>query len=130
MATGVGGNAEEIGLTNDRVRTMAASRLAAAGVYQDFSGEYPTPRTADIFAPRLGRLGVFVETSGPAFSARVAHEKDLLDPITELENPSTTWERNTFGTHGNDVGFILQWVSETLDEFVLEYLRVNDASCN
>ena len=33
------------------------------------------------------------------------------------------------GTHGGDDGFIVQSVSELLDTFLVEYLRVNDEAC-
>ena len=40
-----------------------------------------------------------------------------------------TWEQVTFGQHGRDASFILQNLSEMLDGFILEYLRVNEGYC-
>ena len=42
---------------------------------------------------------------------------------------STTWRIGTYGTHGGDAGYILQALSEKLDKFILEYLRVNESAC-
>ena len=39
------------------------------------------------------------------------------------------WNTTSYGTHSGNAGFILQSVSEHLDRFVLEYLRVNEAAC-
>ena len=49
--------------------------------------------------------------------------------MTGLEWGSYTWESLGFGTHGGDAGFIMQGLSEDLDKFVLEYLRVNENYC-
>ena len=39
------------------------------------------------------------------------------------------WETGSYGTHGGDADYILQAVSERLDRFILEYLRVNETAC-
>ena len=49
--------------------------------------------------------------------------------MSELEGIASTWDTATYGTHGGNAGFILQSVSEDMDRFVLEYLRVNEKSC-
>ena len=37
--------------------------------------------------------------------------------------------RGSTGTHGGDAGFILSAVSQHLDKFLVEYLRVNEENC-
>ena len=41
-----------------------------------------------------------------------------------------TWRTGEIGTHGRDAGYILQGISEHLDKFIVEYLRVNEGACN
>ena len=67
----------DIGLTVDRIQTMAESRLRAARLYD-----------------------------------------------------ATTWHIGAAGTHSGDARFILQGLSEALDRFILEYLRVNEDACD
>ena len=59
----------------------------------------------------------------------MSFNKSLLDGVWELDGFASTWDIGSFGTHGGNAGYILQSVSEHLDRFVLEYLRVNEAAC-
>ena len=38
-------------------------------------------------------------------------------------------QKSNLGTHTGEARYILQGVSERLDDFILEYLRVNEAAC-
>lgn len=113
-----GDEADSINLTDERVRTMAESRLRAARLYDAFQG-YPA-------------LSVSILTldDGPAFVIQVRMAKMVRDATTGMELGTNTWGTLSFGTHGDDAGFIMQGLSEKLDEFILEYLRVNEASCS
>ena len=123
-------------LTEDRIRTMAESRLRAARLFAD---EY-----SDV------ALLISVHVAGQAFSSDVSLRQDvylrqgqtwpgpglqfLHEPLTPLElsgdfGSASTWQDRITGTHGGDGGYILQGVSEQLDRFVLEYLRVNEEAC-
>ena len=56
--------------------------------------------------------------------------KSLYDPVSgRTSSLATTWESGSFGTHGDDPGFIVQSLSEHLDKFLVEYLRVNEEDC-
>ena len=113
-----GDEADEIELTEERVRTMAESRLRAARLYSSDEG-----------LPYL-LLTILTLNDGPAFVRKVQLSKWLRDDrMTGLEWGSYTWESLGFGTHGGDAGFIMQGLSEDLDKFVLEYLRVNENYC-
>ena len=119
-----------IGLTKDRIQTMAESRLRAARLY-------------DADAETL--LGVYVVVDGAgAFKWEVNYYKPLYDAVSGETLTRKTWisESNWFGirlrsgirrlsydTHGGDADVIMQGLSERLDKFILEYLRVNEASC-
>ena len=112
-----GDEAGEIDLTEERVRTMVESRLRAARLYGSHDG--------------VPFLGVRVSTldDGPAFVQSIQLWKWSRDDMTGLESGSVRWQRFSFGTHGGDAGFIMQGLSEALDGFILEYLRVNEGFC-
>ena len=112
-----GDQADEIELTEERVRTMAESRLRAARLYSSRAG-----------VPYL-RVTILTLDDGRAFVAQVQLSKWLRDDMSGLERGSYTWENLGFGTHGRDAGFIMQGLSEDLDGFILEYLRVNEGYC-
>ena len=42
---------------------------------------------------------------------------------------ATTWKHGRIGTHAGDGDYILQSVGIAVDNFVLEYLRVNEEAC-
>ena len=75
-------------------------------------------------------LGVDVSVVGLAFETDVDLLRSLWNPYTETWRRVTTWEGGRFGTHGGDAGFIMQGVSEDMDRFIGDYLRVNEAACS
>ena len=105
----------DIGLTVDRIQTMAESRLRAARLY-------------DVTAFPILYVNVNVVTRG--FSLGVEYRKVVYDRVSGETNYATTWESGSVGTHSGDAGFILQGLSEYLDRFILEYLRVNEDACD
>ena len=111
----VGNDATEIGLTDERVKTIAESRLRAARLYG--SSAWAT------------YLYVNVNVVGRAFSSSVGYRKWLKDVEFDLGGVAETWNTSLAGTHGGDAGYILQSVSEQMDRFVAEYLRVNESAC-
>ena len=111
------GVTENFGLTEERVRTVAESRLRAARLYN------PIPFSA--FS-----LSVYVDTMERGhFTFQVFLEKKLFDPVTTESWLAVTWKTGQFGNAGNDAGFIIQAVSEQMDKFINEYLRVNERDC-
>ena len=72
---------------------------------------------------------VRVSVVGGAFSMRLEFNKRVSDSLSGESFFAGTWDSSTTGTHGRDAGYILQHLSEQLDRFVLEYLRVNEAAC-
>ena len=105
----------DIGLTVDRIRTMAESRLRAARLYD---------------ATALTHLYVNVNVLSRNFSVSLDHFKLLYDPVSDQTAYAPTWNRATLGTHSEDAGYILQVLSERFDQFILEYLRVNEDASN
>lgn len=112
-----GDQAGEIDLTEERVRTMVESRLRAARLYASGDG-----------VPFLA-VNIFTLDDGLAFVRQIQLAKWNRDDVTGLERGAFTWESLGYGTHGGDAGFIMQGLSEDLDRFILEYLRVNEGFC-
>lgn len=90
-------------------------------------------------------LYVNVSVTGEAFSIYLGYRKMLFDSFLVRSSPSaeslsaaeavrglgsaTTWKLGSTGTHGNDEGFVTLHLSQALDEFLVEHLRVNEAAC-
>ena len=104
----------DIGLTSERVQTIAESRLRAARLYD---------------ADSLFNLHVRVSVLSRVFFIEVAFNKVLFDVASATIFEASTWEQGSIGRSG-DPGFILQGLSELLDRFILDYLRVNEDACN
>lgn len=108
-------DAEEIGLTRERIQTAAESRLRAARLY-DAEADHD--------------LYVNVNVVGSAFSIGIGYNKWLHDEALDIVGRAQTWHAGAAGTHGGgDASFILQGVSEHMDRFVVECLRVNESAC-
>ena len=54
--------------------------------------------------------------------------RPVNEPVSGLRWIAGTWEHSSTGT-SSDAGYIIQGVSEHLDKFILDYLRVNEAWC-
>ena len=119
MVGPLGKNAKAVGLTMDRLQVTAESRLRAARLYTE---DYAKANHAFLYV----KAGV----SKRAFGLNVKYLKSLYDPVSgRTSSLATTWESGSFGTHGDDPGFIVQSLSEHLDKFLVEYLRVNEEDC-
>ena len=113
-------DAEDIDLTKERIQTLAESRLRAARLYDAEARPY--------LYVRVGML-ISDDRHGGAYTIEVSFNKHLRDGMLELEGFASTWNTGTYGTHSGDASFIMQGLSERLDEFILEYLRVNEDEC-
>lgn len=118
LVEGLDNDAAEIGLTKERIETLARSRLRAARIYGNI---LPGPSETYLY--------VRVSVVSRAVTTSVEFKKSLFDPISEESNYASTWQSGSVGTHGEDAGFILQDLSEHVDKFIDEYLRVNAEAC-
>ncbi len=105
----------KIGLTRERLQTLAEGRLRGARLY-------------DAEVPNFLAINVSASIRG-AFAVEVSYYKGLYDFATDQFGMAQTWTRGSFGEHSRDPGIILQGLSDLLDRFILEYLRVNEAAC-
>lgn len=120
-------------LTEERVQTLAESRLRAARLFLQFNfrrlrvltGEAPLPVL--LISVDVSRLSVF---------GVVAFNKPLHDPLSGVTELFRTWAdvrpdsfTGTRRSGADRAASAMQRLSESLDTFVLEYLRVNEESC-
>ena len=111
-------DAAEIGLTKASIQAAVESRLRSARLYDSADDDDADPR-----------LYVNVLVLGSAFSINLNYQKYVHDPASGLTSRTTTWHTGGGGTHGGDAAFILSSISSYMDEFLVDYLRVNEAAC-
>ena len=110
--------AEAWGLTKDAITTTVRSRLRAARIY-----------TSEV---RLPSLNVEVAVLKHAFSLRFSLMRILDDPEYVTRGFGYTWFDNRMGIHTEDhqgSNFILQEVGHLTDQFIDQYLAVNESAC-
>ena len=107
-------DAVEIRLTKAQLQTAAESRLRSARLYD--AAETPF-------------LFVNVNVVGRAYSIDVEYHKWVFDLASGESIWAPTWISGGAGTHGGRAAYILSSVSQHLDEFLVEYLRVNEEHC-
>ena len=115
LVVSIDSDAENIGLTKQDVETAVRSRLRAARLYD---GE-------NILA-----LYVEVGVVGNAFGIQYVYSKPVKDFSSGIVNFADTWSRIVFGTHRQESSFILSSLSNLVDHFIDEYLRVNESDCS
>ena len=108
-------DAVDIRLTEEAVAIGVRSRLRAARLYD---------------ASALSSyLHVDVGVKDLAFSIVFRYNKFMMDIASGERGITSSWLRGSIGTHGRDSGYILSAVSQHTDEFIDEYLRVNEDAC-
>ena len=103
------------GLTHSVIGNAVESRLRSARLYRDQPG-YPS-------------LIVSVSIVGGAFHGSLRLWKELYDPISGVSHAAPTWSNSSTGTHGSEASYVLSFLSQQIDEFLVEYLRVNEEAC-
>ena len=119
MVEGLAPDAQAVGLTKERIQLSAESRLRAARLY-----------TESIEKANRAYLYIRINAVGPAFNIAVKYKKWVTDLENNSNGLATTWVTGSTGTHGGDAGFIIQYLSGHLDEFLAGYLRVNESACD
>ena len=122
---GLPDDAADIGLTEERIETLAESRLRVARLYDAAALHvYHSP-----YLEINVNINVSENRRSGTFNIRVSFEKYLFDAVSGRNWPTSSWETGSYGTHGGNADYILQSVSEKIDRFILEYLRVNETAC-
>ena len=108
-------DSSKIGLAHEALQAAVESRLRSAHLYHS---ERSTPY-----------LYVNVNVIGDAFNVALRYNKLVHDRLSGISNAAGTWWTSVTGTHGGDAGYILSSVSQRMDRFLVEFLRVNEAAC-
>ena len=107
-------NARDIGLKTEAIETLARSRLRAARIYDE---------TLD--APYLY---ININVSGSAVSVERQFKRWLRLP-DGTSGIAVTWSNGATGVHGGRSDFIMQSLSQHVDEFIDKYLEANAEFC-
>ena len=107
-------DAAEIGLTKQSIQVAVESRLRSARIY-------------DLDSPDW--LYIQVTVYAAAFSMELQFKKRVQDIDSGITGSATTWDAGATGTHGRDAGYIRTQISEYMDLFLVEFLRVNEEAC-
>lgn len=110
--------ARGLGLTRQGFEVAAESRLRAARLYSEDRNEN-------------GGAYLYLMTTvvSRAFTVEVHYKKVVTDDF-QIAVPASTWRDGFIGTYGRDASYIMSSLSELLDQFLAEYLRVNEAECD
>ena len=114
VVEGLDKDTTDIGLTKDAITVAVRSRLRAARLYT---------------AETDPRLYVRVQVVDTAFYTSVEYGKRVADSASGGSTVVTTWGARSIGTHSRNASYILSPVSENVDKFIDEYLRVNEDAC-
>ena len=117
LMEGFNKHSSKIGLTFKPIRNAAESRLRAAELY--------TPKLlgTDSF------LYININVVQQAFGISLEFWKKVRDEYSGQIYSTITWRVMRTGLHGNDPSYIVNAVSQSLDEFLAEFLRVNEKAC-
>lgn len=112
----------DAGLTEHDVRDLAEQRLRNARLYVD-EDNYE----ALLVTPHVEIVALLY---GGAFSLGISFRKPMTDPLSRERYSAGNWHYQSVGTHANNPDFTLSWVSKLLDEFLTQYLQVNEEACD
>ena len=112
---------QKTGLTKQIIANAVESRLRAARLFTSIAEQ-----TKD----KEQYLYINVGIATHAFNVNVDLDRYLKDIGYGFGGYTTIWHTGGFGTHGGDGTYILGTVSKYLDQFIVSYLRVNEAHCS
>ncbi len=113
-------DATNIGLNRDSLHAALESRLRSAKLYgMSFDWFFVVPA-----------LVLRANVSSSAFTVALEYHKGVCHTATGECGSAPTWRIASFGSHGDDAGLIRSAVVEHMDQFLVEYLRVNQEACD
>ena len=124
-------DAKEIGLSKEAIQNALESRLRAAHLYKTLENFPETARRARLLFPGKGfgtNLYVRVSVVSPAFSIVLQYNKLVTDEPSGVKAYAITWDKGATGT-ATDAGYIMSALAGYMDEFLVEFLRVNEPDC-
>lgn len=108
---------DDLGLSEEAIRTMIESRLRAARIYSDTEWNGSSIR-------------VTINVNKNAFSTTIMFNKLFQDTVfSEDIGSAITWMEGGIGLSGGRADFVMNSVSQKMDGFINEYMRVNGSAC-
>ena len=108
-------NAVKLGLTRKSIQNATEIRLRSAHLYDN--------------RPLNSCLSVGVYVFEQVFLAELGFRKRIFDRFSDHNGLALTWRTGKFERHGNRSELIMSHVSRLIDQFLVEFLRVNDEAC-
>ena len=124
LVEGLPPGAGQIGLTEGAITRAVESRLRSARLYTS-DGEYFNYYTLYV---QVGVLDLEGRWRSLPYSVDIYFQQRLYNSRVEHTGTAKTWHTGSYGQGGSQ--FILGSISEHMDKFLTEYLRVNEAACN
>ena len=120
--------ASKIGLTKEAVETAVRSRLRSARIFKDD----PDRRRSISLPPTVnGFLQVSVTLTTASLGMSMRSEKVMTDEASGYVGWTPTgWRRGLLGGHADDGYYVLSGIAPAIDEFIDDYLRVNESACS
>ena len=116
VVEGLPDDASKINLTEESIQATVESRLRSARLYS-------STNTHDFLYVRISIVY-------NVFDIDLSFEKIVEDKYSGMQFYATTWTKGSTGTHGGNASYILSVLSELMDIFLVEYLKVNEEYCN
>ena len=113
------------GRHEDRLRVTAESRLRAARLYTPPHSGFTSGAT--LLVTHWSKLCLTASSDSESVLT-VSYKKPLTDPASGVTDLCETWNTTSFSSY-DDPGGTVQSLSEAMDKFLLEYLRVNEKDC-
>ena len=114
LVENVGNYGKKINLFKESIQNAVESRIRSARLY-DSDG--------------LSYLYVNVNVVRGAYNVSIYFYKYVRDLYTKLRTQANTWGTSSTGTHGGDSGYILSDLSQQMNKFIVEFMRVNEKAC-
>ena len=120
----LGDDAKEIGLRRERIMDSLEARLRGLRLFQAYSLDA-------VNDPNDAMFSVEVQVFRQAFHVEVSFSKELVDPRLGVDNlvHTSVWSNSIMGIHGGSSAFVGDALTELVDGFILDYLRVNEPAC-
>lgn len=122
---------EKIGLTYQAIFNRAELKLRSARIYETILPPVPPSKGEKAKVDHIPRDWLYISTFGNKYGFTIVVELQSWSTLPDygISGPAITWNRVAGGTHGQSADFILSMISKLLDEFIVEYLRVNEKDC-
>ena len=128
VLTWISEDSDRVGLSQERLESLVESRLRVARIFDDSeftSSLYPYLE--------VGVNVVQVKQVAHVFGIQIGLVSLVYKEITDTDGWAMTWQgKSVAGVAGRNYdggSYILQWVGESVDNFIALYLRVNSEAC-